>query len=166
MKKVIILSLILVVIIVLVIVISKNMKETTVTKNINLSINDLRPTKFSPERMNILEGISLVQLDYDNNANVIKFTLQNNSRDIIYYGEEIILEKCYKGKWYEIQYSGDIGFVDILNYLSPLHTSERSVPIGIWIPVTAGKYRIVYEVSTQEHFKNLYPISAEFTIDK
>lgn len=166
MKKVISLFLILSVSIVLIIMITRNMKDTTVRNNISDSIIDLQPTKILPERLNILEGVSLVYIEHDKEVNAIKFILHNNRSDTIYYGEEIILEKNHNGEWYEIPYSGEIGFTSILNYLSPLDESERSIPMSVWESVTPGEYRIICEVSTKEYYKNLYPISADFTIGK
>ncbi|SCZ05270.1 immunoglobulin-like domain-containing protein [Alkaliphilus peptidifermentans] len=166
MKKVISLTLVFAIMIVLGIVIIKNIKEATVTDNINDSTNGLQPTRFLPEQMNTLEGVSFIHVEYYNDANTIKWTLQNNTRYTIYYGEGIILEKNHNDEWYEIPYSGKVGFTSILNYLSPSNSIEVSLPMSTWVAVSAGKYRIVLEVSPQEHSKNLYPISAYFTIDQ
>ncbi|KAB3527305.1 immunoglobulin-like domain-containing protein [Alkaliphilus serpentinus] len=163
MKKVISLTLIFAIIIVLGTVILKDMKEAD---NINDSTNGLQPTRFLPEQLNTLEGVSVIHIEYDNDANAIKWTLQNNTSYTIYYGEEIILEKNHNDEWYEIPYSGKIGFTSILNYLSPSSSIEDSIRMSTWVSVFAGEYRIIYEVSPQEYYKNLYPISANFTIDQ
>ncbi len=130
------------------------------------SINDLQLSTVVQEQLNTIEGISLVDVGYDSDSSAIKFTLQNKTNDNIYFGEDVILEKKQKNKWYLVPYSGEIGFTDILNYLSHSEESERSLPINVWIPVTDGEYRIIKEVSLQEGLKNLDSISAEFTIAK
>jgi hypothetical protein len=164
MKKVVILALIPVVVIVLIVIISKNEKDTVV--NMSDSINDLQISTIAPEQLNTLEGISLVHVEYDSDNSEIKFILQNKTRHNIYFGEEIILEKKQKDEWYLVPYSGEIGFTDILNYLSPSEESERNLPINVWIPITDGEYRIIKEVSLQEGLKSLHYISTDFTITK
>lgn len=164
MKKIVVLALIPVVIIVLIIAISKNEKNTVV--NTNDSINNLQLSTIVPDQLNTLEGVSLVHVEYDSDNSAIKFTLQNKTGDNIYFGEEVILEKKQKDEWYLVPCSGEIGFTSILNYLSPSKESERSLPINVWIPVTDGEYRIIKEVSLQEGLKDLYSISADFTIAK
>ncbi len=115
------------------------------------------------EQLNILEGVSL-NAKYDSDNERILLTLQNNNSETIYYGERIILEKEQEDKWYEVTYSGNVSFTDILNYLLPSDEEKRSFPINIWIPVTRGDYRVIMEVSNQERMKDMYYISAEFTI--
>ena len=162
MKKVVVLALIPVVIIILIVVISKNEKDAVV--NMSDSINNLQISTIVLEQLNTLEGISLIHVEYDSDNSEIKFILQNKTRHNIYFGEEVILEKKQKDEWYLVPYSGEFGFTDILNYLSPSEESERSLQMNAWIPITDGEYRIIKEVSLQESLKNLYYISADFTI--
>lgn len=164
MKKVVVLALISVVIIILIVVISKNEKDAVV--NMSDSINNLQISTIVLEQLNTLEGISLIHVEYDSDNSEIKFILQNKTRHNIYFGEEVILEKKQKDEWYLVPYSGEFGFTDILNYLSPSEESERSLPMNAWIPITDGEYRIIKEVSLQESLKNLHYLSANFTIAK
>jgi len=123
----------------------------------------MQKSTIEQELLNVLEGVSL-KAKYDSNNERILLTLQNNSSETIYYGERIILEKKQEDKWYEVTFSGDVSFNDILNYLLPLNEEERNFPINIWIPVTKGEYRIIKEVSNQERMKEMYYLSAGFTI--
>ncbi len=122
----------------------------------------MRKSIIEQEQLNILEGVSL-NAKYDSDNERILLTLQNNNSETIYYGERIILEKEQEDKWYEVPYSGNVSFTDILNYLLPSDEEKSSFPINIWIPVTRGDYRMIMEVSNQERMKDIYYISAEFT---
>lgn len=130
------------------------------------SINDLQLSTVESEQLNTIEGISLVNMEYDSDNSTIKFTLDNKTREDIYFGEDVILEKKYKDQWYLVPHSGEIGFTDILNNLPASKDTEIRLPINVWIPITDGDYRIIKEISWQEGFKNLYYISADFTIAK
>ncbi|MDO9591919.1 MAG: hypothetical protein Q7I98_01855 [Erysipelotrichaceae bacterium] len=166
MKKVTHLTLIFLMLIVLLIVIWRDVRVETVMNNIKYSVKDLEPTIFSTEQLNNLPGVSINYLHVNNSSNTIDYELINSTNDTLYYGDGVILEKNIKEKWYKMPYSGDIGFVAILNYLSPFDTSEIRIPMGAWKTVTSGDYRIILEVSNEEDLNNLYPISAYFTIDK
>jgi len=123
----------------------------------------MQKSTIEQEQLNTLEGVSL-NAKYDSDNERILLTLQNNNSETIYYGERIILEKKQEDKWYEVPYSGNVSFTDILNYISPSDEENRSFTINIWIPVTRGDYRIIMEVSNQERMKNMYYISAKFAI--
>jgi len=166
MKKVTHLTLIFLMLIVLLIVISRDVRVETVMNNIKDSVKDLEPTKFSTEQLNNLPGVSINYLQFNISSNTIEYELINSTNDTIYYGDGVILEKNIKEKWYKIPYSGDIGFLPILNYLSPLDSTEIRLPMGAWKTVTSGDYRIIQEVSKKDGSNIQYPISANFTIDK
>lgn len=169
MKNIIRLALILVIFVLvlfLAVVISRIAQDPTDMNAIQNSANDLLPTAVSEERLNILEGVFFEQAEYDHASSAIIFTLHNKTSDTIYYGDETILEKNIDGQWHVIPYSGEIGFTSILNYLLPLEETQISVPMSVWIKVTAGEYRVIKEVSPQEYYRILYPISADFMIEK
>lgn len=130
------------------------------------SENDLEPTSFTAEQLNNLPGVSINYLQFNNSSNTIEYELINSTNDTIYYGDGVILEKNIKEKWYKIPYSGDVGFLPILNYLSPLDSTEIRLPMGAWKTVISGDYRIIQDVSKKDGSNIQYPISANFTIDK
>lgn len=164
MKKIIILALISIVIITIIVVISKNVEDTLA--NMSDSINDLQISTIKQDQLNTIEGISLVHVEYDSDYREIKFILQNKTSHNIYFGEEVILEKKLNSEWYIVPYSGEHGFTDILNYLSPSEESEIILSINTWKPMSYGEYRIIKEVSLEESLKNLHYISMNFTITK
>lgn len=166
MKKITHLTLIFLMLIVLLIVISRDVRVETIMNNIKYSVKDLEPTKFSTEQLNNLPGVSINYLQFNNSSNIIEYELINSTNDTIYYGDGVILEKNIREKWYKIPYSGDVGFLAILNYLSPFDSTEIRLPMGAWKSVTSGDYRIIQEVSKKDGSNILYPISANFTINK
>lgn len=119
----------------------------------------------SEARLNGLEGVSLEGGEYNLDNNSIDYTLTNESNTAVYYGDSVILEIKLNNQWFEIPYSGDIGFLAVLNRLEPNKLVKISVPMEVWIDVSAGEYRVVLEVSNQERMKNVYPLSVGFTIE-
>lgn len=119
----------------------------------------------SEARLNGLEGVSLEGGEYNLDNNSIDYTLTNESNTAVYYGDSVILEIKLNNQWFEIPYSGDIGFLPVLNHLEPNKSVIISVPMEVWIDVSAGEYRVVLEVSNQERMKNVYPLSASFGIE-
>lgn len=164
MKKLVIVTLISMVIISLLVFVLIYKKD--IVNNMNIFSNSLQHSTIMPEQLNILEEVSLALVEYDLDNNTIVFTLKNNSSNTIYFGEYVILEKKLNDEWYVIPYSDKLGFTDILNYLPPSKGSKVILPVNAWIPVTAGEYRIIKEVSIQEGLTDIYLVSAVFTISK
>lgn len=125
----------------------------------------LLKSNVSEARLNGLEGVRLEGGEYNLDNNSINFTLTNESNNAVYYGDSVILEIKLNNQWFEIPYSGDIGFLAVLNRLEPNKSVKISVPMEVWIDVSAGEYRVVLDVSNQERMKNVYPLSASFTIE-
>lgn len=125
----------------------------------------LHKSNVSEARLNGLEGVSLEGGEYKLDNNSIDYTLTNESSTPVYYGDSVLLEIKLNSQWFEIPYSGDIGFLPVLNRLEPNKSVKISVPMEIWIDVSAGEYRVVLEVSNQERMKNVYPLSVGFTIE-
>lgn len=125
----------------------------------------LLKSNVSDTRLNGLEGVSLEGGEYNLDNNSINFTLTNESNTAVYYGDSVILEIKLNNQWFEIPYSGDIGFLAVLNRLEPNKSVKISVPMEVWIDVSAGEYRVVLDVSNQERMKNVYPLSVSFTIE-
>ena len=125
----------------------------------------LAESSVSEARLNGLEGVGMEGGEYNLNDHSIKFILMNKSNSTIYYGNQVLLEKYVNPQWFEIPYSGEIGFLAILNRLEPNESLKISVPVEMWTEVSAGEYRVVMEVSNQERMKELYPLSCNFTIE-
>lgn len=94
----------------------------------------------------------------------LAFTLINETDETIYYGEYITLEKHKNGKWYEIPLSGKVGFVDILNYLSPHSEDKGSYTIEAWENISTGKYRFIKEFYLDDKLKDPKYIFKEFEL--
>lgn len=94
----------------------------------------------------------------------LAFTLINETDETIYYGEYITLEKHKNGKWYEIPLSGKVGFVDILNYLSPHSKDKGSYTIEAWENISTGKYRFIKEFYLDDKLKDPKYIFKEFEL--
>ena len=118
---------------------------------------------FAPEQLNQLEGVEL-QASKDPEKNRVNFTLKNNTGGTVYYGEEIFLESMIDGEWCKVLPSGEISFLSVLNSLPAGEETGNSVSLNVWIPVSAGEYRVIKEISLKENLENIYPVSAEFTI--
>lgn len=125
----------------------------------------LLKSNVSEARLNGLEGVSLETGEYNLDSNSIDYTLTNESSTPVYYGDSVLLEIKLNSQWFEIPYSGDIGFLPVLNRLEPNKSVKFSVPMEVWIDVSSGEYRVVLEVSNQERMKNVYPICVSFWIE-
>ena len=124
----------------------------------------MEPSKILSSELNTIDGISLVNVNYNLDNKEIYFTLENKTNNTIYFGEYITLEKKHKDNWYSVPYSGEVGFTDILNYLEVQSQSDRNLPINAWAHILPGDYRIIKEVFLDDNTKNPHFISADFTI--
>ena len=140
-------------------------KDWVAVNGVEKPSETLLESSVSEARLNGLEGVGLEGGEYNLDTNSINFTLTNESNTAVYYGDNVLLEKKLNCQWFEIPYSDEIGFLAILNRLEPNESVKISVPMEVWIDVSAGEYRVVKEVSNQERMKNVYPLSVSFTIE-
>lgn len=112
------------------------------------------------DELNTVPGIFMSEVSLVDKR--LAFSLINETDETIYYGEYITLEKQKNGKWYEIPLSGKVGFVDILNYLSPHSEDKTSYPIEAWENISTGKYRFIKEFYLDEKLKDPKYIFKEF----
>ena len=114
------------------------------------------------DELNTVPGIFMSQVSLEDNR--LAFTLINERDETIYYGEYITLEKHENGKWYEIPLSGEVGFTDILNYLSPHSEDKTSYPTEAWENISTGKYRFIKEFYLDDKLKDPKYIFKEFEL--
>ena len=112
------------------------------------------------DELNTVPGIFISEVSLVDKR--LAFTLINETDETIYYGEYITLEKQENGDWYEIPLSGEVGFVDILNYLSPYSEDKTSYSINAWGNISTGKYRFIKEFYLDEKLKDPKYIFKEF----
>jgi hypothetical protein len=112
------------------------------------------------DELNTVPGIFMSEVSLVDKR--LAFTLINETDETIYYGEYITLEKQENGDWYEIPLSGEVGFVDILNYLSPYSEDKTSYSINAWGNISTGKYRFIKEFYLDEKLKDPKYIFKEF----
>lgn len=158
MKKIAILLLLIIVIILGVVIITNNRTDTIVP------MKDLEASSFVSDQLNTVKGVTVRNVRYDSDLNRIQFTMSNKRKDKIYYGDEVLLEKKQNGAWYIVPYSGEVGFLNILNYLDISDKKERTINSDRWIALTPGEYRIIIEVSLREGYQSLQAISGKFKV--
>lgn len=114
------------------------------------------------DELNTVPGISMSEVSLVDNRLV--FSLINETDETIYYGEYITLEKQKDGKWHEIPLSRKVGFVDILNHLSPHSEDKTSYSIEAWENISTGEYRFIKEFFLDKKQKDPKYIFKEFEL--
>lgn len=116
------------------------------------------------DELNTVSGVSMSEVKSKDEGLV--FTLINETAYTIYYGDDINLEKKINDKWHEVPYSGKIGFLAILNYLSPYTEKNQFYSFEVWKRISSGTYRFIKEFYINETLNEPKYIIKEFELKK
>jgi hypothetical protein len=146
-----------------------SVNEAVLNVNMNESVCDWSISRYAPEELNILEGVSLINAAYAPVENKIEITLQNNTSESFGYGYGITLEMQIDDIWYEVPYSDQIYFSREQAQLIPLSEVIEKYELIIWSDVSSGLYRIVKDISPYDNYsieRERYYLSINITVFK
>lgn len=83
---------------------------------------------------------------YSNKVKEISLTIENNSSNELFYGEEFSLEQQVDGKWILVTPKEDIFVIEIANILEINRSNTFAIPLGYYEELSDGHYRIVKNI--------------------
>lgn len=129
-----------------------------------LNNSNLIESTLNTDELNTVSGVSMSEVKLEDEGLI--FTLTNDTDYTIYYGTDITLEKNKNDEWYEVPYSGKIGFLAILNYLSPHTEKKQFYSFEVWKGISSGTYRFIKEFYLNETLDEPKYVIKEFELNK
>ncbi len=119
------------------------------------------PTKYVDEEFNDISNIS-IDAKYNNSQNEIQYTIENNTKDTIWYGDEVVLERKINNKWYVE--NREVNFTAILLYTNPYDISEYTYSTIKYSFINLGEYRLIQEIYLDKNLDEKNILCAYFAI--
>lgn len=129
-----------------------------------IGCSNLIESTINIDKLNTVSGIAMSEVILEDEG--LAFTLINDTDETIYYGTDISLEKKENDKWFQVPLSGKVGFLAILEYLSPHSEAKYIFPLETWEKVHPGTYRFIKEFYLDETQKEAKYIFKEFEFRK
>jgi len=109
---------------------------------------DLESIEFTFTKTNLIENVTLLYTNSDDENNVFIFTLQNDSPYGVVYTNYLKIEKNMGNGWRSWPYADNFGYTDELNPLHPHSNVKMKIDKLMFSdPFVSGEYRISLNVA-------------------